>query len=132
MKVIVFRVKLEDPSNIFFEIHLKILIDLLYLFLGVGFGEEVLTKKNSIDLLKRIENINLKLLSFSLDVPFIPMKKAVFLLKLYFEIIFEEITQKNKENILTKQHLEELYWETPRVWEKNKNPIESFYVNKFI
>lgn len=98
--------------------------------MGVGFEQEILTKKNSVAFLKRIEIINLRLLSFSLDIPFIPMKKAVFLLKLYFEIIFEEKAENNKEKIITKQHLEELYWKTPRVWEKNRSEIELFYVKK--
>ncbi len=101
---------------------------MLYLLVGIGFEEEVLKKSQSSQLLKRIENIILRLLNFSLDIVFIPIKKVVFLLKLYLEIIFEDISKKNQEKMLTKSTSEKIFWESPRSLQKNRNSIELFYV----
>lgn len=72
---------------------------------------------------------------FSLEIPFIPMRKLTTLFVIYVRKLFspdvEKITEK-KSKFLSEAIIESLNQKTPRAGIKNPNAIEYFYVNHLV
>lgn len=126
--MIFFREQYENFETLSFEIHLKIIIDLIYLMLLYGNESNYLTKEFVSKNLIKIEENCLRLMNLSLEIAYIPIKKTIFLFTCYLEILFSGMNKENEEKFITREIIDKITQQSPRLFIKNPNLVEQFYV----
>jgi len=101
-----------------------------------GYKFHLIDYRYLIEKLDFIEEICLELLNFSLQIPFIPVKKTIFLLGFYLNLIFENDPYKNEENneiyeenmkFMSENAFNRMIRAKSRISLKMKNKVEKFY-----
>lgn len=102
----------------------------------VGYNNKLLTYEYVSDKLAWIEEICLDLLNYSLQIPFIPVKKCVFLFWVYLQVVFENDPNRNENNLdygkglkfITETSVNQMMKAPPRSSLKLQSQVEKFYV----
>ena len=101
-----------------------------------GYKHDLIDFSYLISKLDFIEDVCLELLNFSLQIPFIPIKKCIFLLGFYLNLIFELDPYKNEilnpiyeDNLkfMTENSVNKMMKAPARVSLKLKNKVEKIY-----
>jgi len=132
-----YRETYDNFETITFEIHLKILIDLIYLMFVLGFKAKIIDYTYVETKLDWIEEVCLDLLNHSLQIPFIPAKKCVFLFGFYLNVLFENDPNKNEAKLqiyeknmkyISENSINQMMKAPARFSLNLKNKVEKFYV----
>lgn len=102
----------------------------------VGYNNNLLNYEYVSNKLTWIEEICLDLLNYSLQIPFIPVKKCVFLFWVYLQVLFENDPHKNENSqdygkklkFMTETSVNQMMKAPPRISLKLENQVEKFYV----
>lgn len=112
------------------------ILDLLYLILTQGYKFGLIKFEFLIERLDFIEEACLDLLNFSLQIPFIPVKKCMMLMGFYLNLVFEEDPNKEEKNnpnydenvkFMTESGYSKMLRSPPRVSLRLRNKVEKFY-----
>ena len=105
--------------------------------LAFGYQSKIITYSDIEKKLDWIEDICLDLLNYSLQVPFIPVKKCIFLFGYYLRVLFEDDPNKNESKLpsyekdmkfITENSVNQMMKAQVRTSLNLKNKVEKFYV----
>lgn len=106
----------------------------------IGYKHKYLTYEYISKKLEWIEVICLDLLNYSLQIPFIPIKKCMFLFSIYLKVLFEDDPNKNENfleseeigksmKFMTEKSVDQMMKAPIRTSLKLQNQVEKFYVS---